>query len=129
MKLDAKALTVENITLTDGFWYEKQKLIKDVSMGNVYKRFSETGRFGAFNFTWREGEENKPHVYWDSDVAKWIEAVGYISLKERVPALEKIVDEVVLAIEKNRMSDGYFNSYFGHLEPEARFTRRNETLC
>lgn len=126
MKHDIKPLTVENVTVTGGFWGKKQKLIREVSMQNVYKRFAETGRFEAFNFTWREGDENKPHVYWDSDVAKWIEAVGYISMKEKRPDLEKIVDGVVDAIEKNRMPDGYFNSYFGHIEPEARFTRRND---
>ena len=126
MKQNYVALTTENVDVTGGFWYEKQKLIKNVSMHNVYKRFAETGRFEAFNFTWREGDENKPHVYWDSDVAKWIEAVGYISMKERVPELEKIADDVIDAIEKNRMPDGYFNSYFGHIEPEARFTRRND---
>ncbi|MBE6644677.1 MAG: glycoside hydrolase family 127 protein [Ruminococcaceae bacterium] len=126
MQHNINALTIENVKITGGFWSKKQKLIREVSMQNVYKRFYETGRFSAFNFTWREGEENKPHVYWDSDVAKWIEAVGYICQRERVPELEKIVDGVVDAIEKNRMSDGYFNSYFGHLEPNARFTRRND---
>ena len=122
-------ITIESIDVTNGFWYEKQKLVENVSMQNVYKRFYETGRFEAFKHNWvleRDGEEKKPHVFWDSDVAKWIEAVGYISLKKRVPELEKIVDEVVDDIEKNAMSDGYFNSYFTHLEPESRFTRRND---
>ena len=126
MRTDICAVTLENIDITGGFWYEKQKLIREVSMQNIYKRFEETGRFEAFNFTWREGEENKPHVYWDSDVAKWIEAVGYLSMKKREPELEKIVDSVAERIEKNRMADGYFNSYFGQIEPENRFTRRKD---
>lgn len=125
---DVNALPIEKVDVTGGFWYEKQKLVREVSMANVYKRFYETGRFDAFHFNWKEedGEEKKPHIYWDSDVAKWIEAVGYICEKERDEKLEAIVDDVVDAIEKNRMPDGYFNSYFGHLEPQARFTRRND---
>lgn len=126
MRTDIRAITVESIDVTGGFWYEKQKLVREVSMDNVYKRFYETGRFDAFKFKWKEGDENKPHVYWDSDVAKWIEAVGYISEKHKVPRLEAIADEVIDDIERNRMADGYFNSYFGHLEPDARFTRRND---
>ncbi|MGM9625507.1 MAG: glycoside hydrolase family 127 protein [Eubacteriales bacterium] len=119
-------VTMENIDLTDGFWYEKQKLVREVSMGNVYKRFAETGRFEAFHFSWREGMPNRPHIFWDSDVAKWIEAAAYYCEKQRDPALEAIVDEVVDQIEKNRMPDGYFNSYFGLIEPENRFTRRSD---
>lgn len=131
MRLDIRPVTLENIDVTGGFWYEKQKLIKNVSMGNVYKRFAETGRFDAFNFTWQKGEPNRPHIFWDSDVAKWIEAVAYICEKERNPELEKIVDETVAAIRKNKFEDGYFNSYFGHLEPNERFTRRgaHELYC
>lgn len=119
-------IPIDMVDVTNGFWYEKQKLVREVSMQNVYKRFYETGRFDAFGFTWHEGDPNKPHVYWDSDVAKWIEAVGYLAEKHDVSELEKIADGVIDNIEKNRMADGYFNSYFGHLEPEARFTRRND---
>ena len=128
IRRDISMIPIEKVDITNGFWYDEQKLVREVSMANVYKRFSETGRFDAFHFTWRkeDGEEKKPHIYWDSDVAKWIEAAAYICEKGRDAHLEKIVDDVVRAIEKNRMPDGYFNSYFGLLEPEARFTRRND---
>ena len=126
MRTNIRPITVESIDVTGGFWYEKQKLIREVSMGNVYKRFYETGRFDAFKFKWNEGDLHRPHVFWDSDVAKWIEAVGYISEKHNVPELEAIADEVIDDIERNQMPDGYFNSCFGHLEPDARFTRRND---
>ncbi len=126
IRQDINALPIEKVDITNGFWYDKQKLVREVSMNNVYKRFYETGRFDAFHFKWRDGEDNKPHIYWDSDVAKWIEAVAYICEKKRNENLEAIVDDVTDAIEKNRMPDGYFNSYFGLLEPEARFTRRND---
>ena len=120
------AVTYENIDLTGGFWYEKQKLVREVSMRNVYKRFAETGRFEAFRYNWREGMPNKPHVFWDSDVAKWMEAAAYYCKKQRDAELEAIVDDVVEEIAKNRSEDGYFNCYFGHLEPQSRFTRRND---
>ena len=121
-----KAVSMQNIDINGGFWYEKQKLVHDVSMWNVYKRFKETGRFDAFHFTWKEGMPNRPHIFWDSDVAKWMEAVAYYCEKQRAPEMEAIVDDVVDAIEEHRMKDGYFNSYFELLEPENRFTRWND---
>lgn len=131
MQKNIHAVTFEQIDLDGGFWGEKQKLVREVTMGNVYRRFAETGRFEAFRFTWREGMPNKPHIFWDSDVAKWMEAAAYFCEKQRDPALEEIVDGVVDAIEKNRMADGYFNSYYGLIEPQNRFTVRgnHELYC
>ena len=90
---------------------------------SVYERFKDTGRFGALDFNWKEGMPNKPHIFWDSDIAKWIEAAAYILMEAPDPALEKLVDECVDKIEAHQRPDGYFNIYFDTVEPEARFTR------
>lgn len=121
-----RPVTLCDIDLKPGFWYEKQKTVREISIWNVYRRFKETGRFDAFGFTWKEGEPGKPHIFWDSDVAKWIEAAAYLSLKHREPELEAVVDGIVENIRKNRMPDGYFNSFYGYLKPDERFTVRSE---
>ncbi len=121
-----KSLTYDKINITGGFWREKQELIRNVTIHNVYKRFSDTGRFDAFNMNWKEGDPNKPHIYWDSDVAKWLESVAYLTMKKREPELEAIVDEVVDKIEKGRMEDGYFNIHYILFKKDERFTRRQD---
>lgn len=126
-----KNLTYDKINITGGFWKEKQELIRSTTIYNVYKRFSDTGRFSAFNMDWKEGDPNKPHIFWDSDVAKWLEAVAYLTMKKREPELEAIVDDVVDKIEKGRMEDGYFNIHYILFKPDERFTRRldHELYC
>ena len=121
-----KILTYDKINITGGFWKEKQELIRSTTMQNVYKRFSDTGRFDAFNMNWQEGDPNKPHIYWDSDVAKWLEAVAYLTMKKREPALEAIVDDVVDKIEKGSLEDGYFNIHYILFKKDERFTRRQD---
>lgn len=129
--MKCKNLTCENIRITNGFWKKKQDLIRNVTVWNVYKRFSETGRFAALKLNWKEGDPNKPHIFWDSDVAKWIEGVAYLTLKQREPKLEAIVDDIVNDIARGRMADGYFNSYYQQIEPQNRFTVRanHELYC
>ena len=126
-----KNLTYDNVDITGGFWHEKQQLIRNVTIWNVYKRFEETGRFEAFKMNWKEGMPNKPHIFWDSDVAKWLESAAYLTKKQRDPKLEAIVDEVVDDIERGRWEDGYFNIYFELFEPQNRFTKRgwHELYC
>ena len=107
--------------ISKGFWAEKQKLIRETTIWNVYKRFSETGRVEAFKINWKEGMPNKPHIFWDSDVAKWLESVAYLTEIRREPKLEAIVDDIVDDIERGRMKDGYFNSCYQTQMPEKRF--------
>ena len=126
-----KNLTYDRIDITGGFWQEKQTLIRETTIWNVYKRFSDTGRFGAFRMDWKEGMPNRPHYFWDSDVAKWLESVAYLTKKKREPELEKIVDDIVDDIERGRLENGYFNIYFELFEPENIFKKRgcHELYC
>lgn len=125
------ALSHDKIKLTSGFWKEKQTMVRKTTIMNVYKRFKETGRFDAFKMNWKEGEPNKPHIFWDSDVAKWLESVAYLTKESPEPELEAIVDEVVDDIEKGQMENGYFNIYYELFEPNNRFTARgnHELYC
>lgn len=113
-------------TLTDGFWKNRQKTVSEVSIDNIYKRFSETGRFSALHCDWKNGDANEPHIFWDSDVAKWIESVAYLIEKEPHPEWETIVDEAVDAIAANQLPDGYFNSCYLVKNPDKRWTNRTD---
>ena len=88
--------------LNKGFWREKIDLVSEVSVFNVYKRFKETGRFDALGCEWKKGDPNEPHIFWDSDIAKWIESVAYIIEKKKNEELEKLVDDAVDVIAANQ---------------------------
>lgn len=119
------------VDLTNGYLFEKQELNRTTTIQAVYDRFDETGRIGAFRFEWKEGEEPKPHIFWDSDVAKWMEGAAYILKKHEDAGLAKKIDDLVALIKKNQGEDGYFNIYFTVVEPEKRFTNRDwhELYC
>ncbi len=117
--------------LKDGFWRFYYDLDRNSVVKHVYNRFKETGRFDALRCMWREGEPNKPHIYWDSDVVKWIEGVAYLIEMSPEPELEALVDEMVDNIAANQRADGYFNSYFLSVDPSKIFTSRecHELYC
>lgn len=126
-----KNLYFANTEITDGFWKFYSNLNRSKITKNVYNRFKETGRFDALSCRWREGMPNKPHIYWDSDVVKWIEGAAYQLETKPCPELEKAVDELVDAIAANQRADGYFNSYYLSIEPSKIFSDRNchELYC
>lgn len=125
-----KAVSFSSMKL-GGFWGKRLEINRTATIPTVYDRFVETGRFEAFKFQWKEDDEPKPHIFWDSDVAKWIEGAAYSIVNHPDAELEKIIDETVDLIEKNQGADGYFNIYFTVCEPENRFTNRmcHELYC
>ena len=117
----------DHVKLTSGYLYEKQQLNQDVTVNAVYDRFYDTGRIGAFKFNYVEGGEAlKPHIFWDSDVAKWMEGAIYTLADRDDPELEARIDDLVEDIKKNQDENGYFNIYFTVVEPENRFTNRDK---
>lgn len=121
-----------NVDITDGFWAEKQKMNREVSVYAVRDRFEDTGRMKAFEFGWKEGsDEPQPHFFWDSDVAKWMESVCYIYAKNPDDELMDEVNELLGLMEKNQADDGYFNIYHQIVEPELKFKNRDhhELYC
>lgn len=117
-------ISYKNIKIGDGFWKIKQDMIKDVTLDSVYNRFKETHRFDALDCSWKDGDPDCPHVFWDSDIAKWLEGLAYILSHSENERLEKIADESIEKIEKNRDENGYYNSHF--LVTGEKFTIRNE---
>lgn len=119
------------VTLNSGFWQERQALNHSATIYAIWRRFQETGRFAAFRFDWKPGDPHKPHIFYDSDVAKWIEAAAYILQKEEDPRLEGMIDETVEQIAAHQGADGYFNVWFTVVEPEKRFQERtaHELYC
>ncbi len=123
---------LSEIDVISGFWAERQKLNRDVTIYAVRDRYEETGRFGAFDFDYVEGgEKPRPHYFWDSDVAKWMEAAAYILQKHPDGALRAEVETLIDKIEAHQDPCGYFNIYHTVVEPDNRFRDRDhhELYC
>lgn len=114
------------VTLHDGFWKTKQNMVRHTTAIAVYNRFTDTHRFDALRCKWLEEGTYEGHVFWDSDVAKWIEGVAYLLKTQPDPSLEAKCDEAIGHILANADENGYFNSYYLTTRHNERFTDRNQ---
>ena len=123
-----KNVDFNNVVFEGGFWKARYELNKEISLKSVYKRFEESGRFDALRFNYEEGKKPYPHIYFDSDVAKWIEAVGYLTMsnKDACKEEQEVIDALVKDMKKNQLKNGYLNSHFIQIEPDQIFKRRND---
>lgn len=120
-----------DVKITGGYWKARQDINCSVTLKAVYDRFNETGRFEALKCDLRDGDTNIPHIFWDSDVAKWIEGASYILHSEKNDQAVEIIENAIDLIIKNSDENGYFNSHFLVAEKENRFRLRecHELYC
>lgn len=120
-----------DVKITGGYWKARQDINRSVTLKAVYDRFNETGRFEALKCDLRDGDTNIPHIFWDSDVAKWIEGASYILHSEKNDQAVEIIENAIDLIIKNSDENGYFNSHFLVAEKENRFRLRecHELYC
>lgn len=128
----ADFIPFHSVTLTDGFWKDRSDLNKNVSLSNVRKRFEETGRFDALRFNYATTGK-KPHFFFDSDVAKWMEAVAYLIVQnpDGMREHEALCEELIDCMERAQREDGYLNSEHQQIDPHLIFCNRDrhELYC
>ncbi|KFY93391.1 hypothetical protein V498_04458 [Pseudogymnoascus sp. VKM F-4517 (FW-2822)] len=87
-----------------------------------------TGRYDAFKLQWHPSYNDEPsvwpvpnHLFWDSDVAKWIEGACYFLLWKHSETIDGAVRELVDMIRSAQQPDGYLNIHFTVVAPDKRF--------
>lgn len=109
------------VALRGGFWGRRLETNREVTLPLVYEQCRRTGRLAAFDLAWKPGRPRKPHVFWDSDVAKWVEAAAYALAERRDPRLSRRLEHTVRRIVAAQGPDGYLNSYFTAVDPAGRW--------
>lgn len=114
--------------ITGGYWKARQEINRSATLWSVYNRFQETKRFEALKCDIRNGV---PHIFWDSDVAKWIEGAAYILEDGDDEQITAAIEEAIDCIIENSDSNGYFNSHYLVAEQDRRFQDRSchELYC
>jgi uncharacterized protein len=110
------------VTITDAFWEPRIRVNREQTLPHIYRLCRETGRVEAFKLDWKPSVEPVPHIFWVSDVAKWVEAASYSLATHPDPALDALLDETIDLVVKAQQPDGYLNPYFTVVKPEQRWT-------
>lgn len=118
----ARPLPLSDVTIQDEFWSPRIEQVRTTTIPQQERQLRTGGQFAALELTWRAGDPNEPHIFWESDVAKWIEAASYSLANHPDPALDLTVDEAISLLAGAQQPDGYLNVYFTVVRPGERFT-------
>jgi uncharacterized protein len=117
------------VFLTDGFWDKLQQQVGQVTLGHVYQEMRNQGHLDALRLDQRmhrgRQESNNWYwggsIFWDSDVAKWLEAASAYLQHRKDAKLETIVEGTIELLAGAQQSDGYLNSHILTWRPRHRF--------
>ena len=112
---------IQDVKIEDGFWEARLRVNRETTLPDVYAKCRKSGRIDAFRLNWKPGRPNRPHKFWVSDVAKWLEGACYSLATHPDPKLERAVETVVDLIASAQQPDGYLNTHFTVVEPDRRW--------
>ena len=117
------------VAIVSGFWKRWRDLIGRTTLLHQYRQLQGQGHLDALAL------DQKMHrgravdddwywggsIFWDSDLAKWLEAASARLQYAPDQELEKLVDDLIARFEHAQQPDGYINSHIVTWRPRHRF--------
>lgn len=125
-----EAVPLKDVSVRDPFWSPRQELIRNAVIPYQWAALNDDipgaePSHTVENFRIAAGEDEGDYygmVFQDSDLAKWLETVGFALSIRRDEELEAIADEVIALIGRAQQPDGYLNTYFTVKKPGERWS-------
>jgi uncharacterized protein len=123
-----KSVPVRAVTIEPGFWSKRRQTNVDASLPSMRVELLEHGRMD--NFLRLEGKSDAPQrgpVYSDSDIYKWLEAVGFALQSGALPALRPDSEVMIRQVAAAQEPNGYLNTYFVEARKGDRMLPKTQT--
>jgi DUF1680 family protein len=105
-----------------GFWAGVQATNHTASLKHGYHMLETAGNFHNFRLAAGLARgEYRGRNFLDSDVYKWLEAVGWELAKGPDEELQGMADEAIRLVVAAQRPDGYLNCYVQVVQPDARW--------
>lgn len=122
------------VNIQDHFWNDYSELVRQTVIPYQWEALNDRiegaePSYAIQNFRIAAGlaeGEFGGMVFQDSDLAKWLEAVGHSLRHHPDPELEKLADEAIDLIGQAQHENGYLNTYFSIKEPGKEWTNLHD---
>ncbi len=112
---------ITEVKLNDPVFAPRLDTVIEKTIPACIRQCHKTGRFEAFKLNWQEGMPNKPHIFWDSDVAKVTEGMAMALEIRPDKKLEAELEEYIELIISAQQPDGYLNIVYTTTQKEERW--------
>ena len=115
------AIDFSKIKIDDMFWKPRMNTNCRSTIPHIYRTLEQGGRFRIYDSDASEEDRDQYKIYWESEIARWIEAASNAIALEYDPELDRMLDRVIGKITSVAQADGYLNAYFTFIRPGERW--------
>jgi DUF1680 family protein len=117
------------VVIGGGFWKKWRELIGNVTLFHQLEEMRGEGHIDALELD-QKMHRGRPvgddwywggSIFWDSDLAKWLEAAAAYLEQAKTDRLEQAIDDIIARFERAQAPDGYVNSHILTWRPRHRF--------
>src|ERR1700730_9684872 len=106
------SVPVHAVTIEDGFWSKRRETNVKSSIPTMRDQLLEHGRMDNFRrLVGKSSEPQKGPVYSDSDIYKWMEAVGFALQSSDMPEVHNQTAATIKEVVAIAEPSGYINTY------------------
>ena len=117
-----RTLALSDAKVVGGFWSQRQAVNRQSSLNHAFEKLEASGNFNNLKLASGEGEgAYREPLFMDSDIYKWLEAVGYALANEPDAELQAKAEYAIGLLARAQEPDGYLNSYYQVLKPELKW--------
>lgn len=116
-------LGFKDVSINPGFWADKRAVSRNQSLRHAFAMLGKAGNLNNLRLAAGAGEGNyQGRLFIDSDVYKWLEAVGWALGSGPDSELQAMADQAIALVAAAQQPDGYINSYYTVAVPGAHWT-------
>jgi uncharacterized protein len=121
------SVPVHAVTIEEGFWSKRRKTNVESSIPTMRDQLLEHGRMDNFRrLVGKSSEPQKGPVYSDSDIYKWMEAVGFALQSGELPEVHNQTAAMIKEVIAVQEPSGYINTYYVQDRAEQRMLQKTQ---
>ena len=123
-----RQVPIRAVTIKSGFWGRRREVNVSKSIPSMHDLLEANGRMNNFRrLTGKSSASQSGPVYSDSDVYKWLEAVGFALESGDIPELRQTADSVIDEVVTAQEPGGYLNTYYVGDRASLRMTPQTQS--
>ena len=125
-----RPLGLARARIESGLWSDRRQTNRDLSIphgaamleasGNLVNFHLALGESGNYRGDDHDGGSTAPFL--DSDVYKWLEAVGWELAQGDAPELRSLAEPMIELVARTQAADGYIDTFYQVAKPGLEFT-------
>jgi DUF1680 family protein len=121
------SVPVHAVTIEEGFWSKRRETNVKSSIPTMRDQLLEHGRMDNFRrLVGKSSEPQKGPVYSDSDIYKWMEAVGFALQSGELPEVHNQTAAMIKEVIAVQEPSGYINTYYVQDRAEQRMLQKTQ---